>query len=206
MFYAVRIPKWFIRLNSSLVWKIPTSEKILYLTFDDGPHETATPFVLDQLKQYNAKATFFCIGKNVASHPEIYKRILDEGHSTGNHTYDHLNGWKVKSEEYIENIEKAAGYIHSKFFRPPYGRISLPVSKKLRKKFGYKIIMWHILSGDFDENISPEKCLTNVIEYAEAGSVIVFHDSKKAWNSLSFTLPEVLRTFADKGFLFKPLL
>jgi peptidoglycan/xylan/chitin deacetylase (PgdA/CDA1 family) len=205
MFYAVRIPQWFIKLNSSLAWKFPTKEKILYITFDDGPHETATPFVLDQLKQYNAKATFFCVGKNVASHSEIYKRILDEGHSAGNHTFNHLNGWKVKNEEYLEDIEKAAGYIHSKLFRPPYGKISLPVSKKLRKELGYKIIMWHVLSGDFDENISPEKCLNNVIKNSEAGSVIVFHDSKKAFKAMQFALPEVLRVFTDKGFLFKPL-
>lgn len=205
MFYAARIPKWFIKLNSSLVWKIPIKEKILYLTFDDGPHETATPFVLDQLKQYNAKATFFCIGKNVASHPEIYKRVLDEGHSTGNHTFNHLNGWKVKNKEYINDVEKAAHYINSKLFRPPYGKISLQASKKLRKELGYKIIMWHVLSGDFDENISPEKCLNNVIKNAEAGSVIVFHDSKKAFKAMQFTLPEVLRIFTNKGFLFKPL-
>lgn len=205
MFYAARIPKWFIKLNGSLVWKIPTKEKILYLTFDDGPHETATPFVLDQLKKYNAKATFFCIGKNVASHPEIYNRILDEGHSTGNHTFNHLNGWKVRNEEYIEDIEKAASYIHSKLFRPPYGKISSIASKKLRKELGYKIIMWHVLSGDFDENISPEKCLNNVIKNAEPGSVIVFHDSKKAFKAMQFALPEVLRRFTDKGFLFRPV-
>src|SRR5436309_1317373 len=133
MFYTVRIPKWFISLNRSLVWKIPAKEKILYLTFDDGPHETATPFVLDQLKKYNAKATFFCIGKNVASHPEIYQRILNEGHSTGNHTYNHLNGWKVNKEEYINDVEKAAQQINSKLFRPPYGKISRSVSKTLRQ-------------------------------------------------------------------------
>jgi peptidoglycan/xylan/chitin deacetylase (PgdA/CDA1 family) len=205
MFYTVRIPNWFIKFNPSLLWKISTKEKILYLTFDDGPHETATPFVLDQLKQYNAKATFFCIGKNVASHPEIYKRILDEGHSTGNHTFNHLNGWKVNKEEYINDVGKAAHYINSKLFRPPYGKISLSVSKKLRRELGYKIIMWHVLSGDFDENIAPEKCLDNVIKYAKAGSVIVFHDSKKAWKTMHFALPEVLRIFSNKGFLFRPL-
>lgn len=205
MFYAVRIPKWFIKLNRSLVWKIPTKEKILYLTFDDGPHKTATPFVLDELKRFNAKATFFCLGKNVQSHPEIYQRILDEGHSTGNHTYNHLNSWKVNNEEYINDVEKAAEQINSKLFRPPYGKISFSASKKLRLQLGYKIIMWHILSGDFDEKNSPEKCLQNVISNAVKGSVVVFHDSEKAWNSLKFALPEVLKNFSARGYTFKQL-
>ncbi|HVX26934.1 MAG TPA: polysaccharide deacetylase family protein [Parafilimonas sp.] len=205
MFYSVRIPAWFIKLNHSLVWKIPTTEKILYLTFDDGPHETATPFVLDQLKQFNAKATFFCLGKNVASHPDIYKRILNEGHATGNHTYNHLNGWKEKKEKYIDDITDAAKYINSKLFRPPYGRVSPFVLKTLCKKLGYKIIMWHVLSGDFDEENTPEKCSENVINNAVPGSIIVFHDSQKAWNSLKLALPEVLKKFTEKGFSFKHL-
>jgi peptidoglycan/xylan/chitin deacetylase (PgdA/CDA1 family) len=205
MFYAVRIPEWFRKLNSSLIWKISTKEKILYLTFDDGPHETATPFVLDQLKKYNAQATFFCLGKNVASHPEIYQRILDEGHATGNHTFNHLNGWKVNNKEYLNDTERAASYIKSKLFRPPYGKISPSLSKKLRLQFEYKIIMWHVLSGDFDESISPEKCFNNVVNNAEAGSVIVFHDSKKAWNSLSVALPQVLKKFTASGFLFRSI-
>lgn len=205
MFYAVRIPQWFRGLNRSLVWKISTKEKILYLTFDDGPHKTATPFVLDQLKKYNAKATFFCIGKNVASHPEIYQRILEEGHSTGNHTFNHLNGWKVNKKEYIDDIENAARFINSKLFRPPYGKISLRVSKMLQKEMGYKIIMWHVLSGDFDESIKPEKCLNNVLNKAQRGSIIVFHDSSKACKSLKFALPVVLKNFTEKGFVFKSL-
>ncbi len=205
MFYAVRIPVWFMKLNKSLVWKIPTKEKVLYLTFDDGPHETATSFVLDQLKQYNAKATFFCVGKNVAAHPEIYKHILDEGHSTGNHTFNHLNGWNVKREKYIADVQEAGKYIDSKLFRPPYGKISPFTLKTLCSQLHYKIIMWHILSGDFDEANTPEKCLENVVNNAEAGSIIVFHDSQKAWNSLRFALPEVLKKFSVEGFLFKQL-
>jgi peptidoglycan/xylan/chitin deacetylase (PgdA/CDA1 family) len=205
MFYAVRIPSWFSKLNGSLVWKIPTKEKILYLTFDDGPHETATPFVLDELKRYNAKATFFCLGKNVQSHPEIYQRILNEGHSTGNHTFNHLNAWHVKNEEYIDDVKQGEKFIQSKLFRPPYGRIYPSLSKKLRTQFGYKIIMWHVLSGDFDESIEPEKCLKNVLSKAQQGSIIVFHDSIKAWKSLQFALPAVLKSFTEKGFSFKSL-
>jgi len=205
MFYAVRIPSWFSKLNGSLVWKIPTKEKILYLSFDDGPHVTATPFVLDELKKYNAKATFFCLGKNVQSHPEIYQRILNEGHSTGNHTFNHLNAWHVKSEEYIDDVKHAEQFIQSKLFRPPYGRMYPRLSKKMRTQFGYKIIMWHVLSGDFDESIAPEKCLNNVLNKAQKGSIIVFHDSSKAYKSLQFALPNVLKIFTEKGYVFKSL-
>lgn len=205
MFYAVRIPAWFIKLNRNCVWKIPSKEKVLYLTFDDGPHETATPFVLDQLKKYNAKATFFCIGKNVQAYPEIYERIFHEGHKTGNHTFNHINGWKVSKEKYINDVNEAAKLINSKFFRPPYGKISLSSSKIIRNQLEYKIIMWHVLSADFDEKISPQKCLENVLQNSEEGSIIVFHDSSKAWRSLSFALPEVLSYFGGKNFQFKAL-
>ena len=205
MFYAVRIPSWFSKLNGSLVWKIPTKEKILYLTFDDGPHETATPFVLNELKKYNAKGTFFCLGKNVQLHPEIYQRVLNDGHSTGNHTFNHLNAWHVKSEEYINDVQHAEKFIQSKLFRPPYGRMYPRLSKKLRTQFGFKIIMWHVLSGDFDESIVPEKCLNNVLNKAQRGSIIVFHDSSKASKALQFALPEVLKYFTEKGFVFKSL-
>jgi peptidoglycan/xylan/chitin deacetylase (PgdA/CDA1 family) len=205
MFYTARIPSWFIKLNSSLVWTIPTAEKELYLTFDDGPHETATPFVLDQLKDYNAKATFFCLGKNVKAYPGIYERILDDGHAPGNHTFNHLDGWKAKNSLYVNDIAEAAKYIDSKLFRPPYGKISPFLSRLLRKKLNYKIIMWHVLSGDFDVKLSPQKCLENVLLNAERGSIIVFHDSTKALERMQFALPNVLKYFADKGYAFKAL-
>jgi peptidoglycan/xylan/chitin deacetylase (PgdA/CDA1 family) len=200
------IPSWFSKLNSSMVWSIPTKEKELYLTFDDGPHETATPFVLDQLKQYNAKATFFCLGKNVKSYPKIYERILDEGHSAGNHTFNHTNGWQANNDEYVDSIIEAAKYIDSKLFRPPYGKISPFVSKLIRKKFGYKIIMWNVLSADFDENLLPQKCAENVLLYSKPGSIIVFHDSTKAWNRMSFSLPKILHHFTEQGFSFKAII
>lgn len=188
-----------------MVWKIPTKEKALYLTFDDGPHETATPFVLDILKQYNAKATFFCIGKNVQAHPGIYERILYEGHSVGNHTFNHLNGWKTKNQLYIKDIAEAAAYIDAKLFRPPYGKISTFVAGMLRKKLNYKIIMWHVLSGDFDEKLTPEKCMENVLLYSKTGSIIVFHDSTKAWPRMSYALPKALEYFSKQGFVFKAI-
>jgi peptidoglycan/xylan/chitin deacetylase (PgdA/CDA1 family) len=205
MFYTERIPSWFIKLNNSLVWKIPTTEKELYLTFDDGPHETATPFVLDQLKDHNAKATFFCLGKNVKAYPKIYERILDEGHTPGNHTFNHLDGWKTKNNVYIRDIAEAAKYIDSKLFRPPYGKISPFLSKLLRKKLNYKIIMWHILSADFDVKISPQKCVENVLLNATRGSIIVFHDSTKAFERMQYALPQILKHFTDEGYAFKAL-
>jgi peptidoglycan/xylan/chitin deacetylase (PgdA/CDA1 family) len=188
-----------------MVWDMPAKQKELYLTFDDGPHETATPFVLDQLRKYNAKATFFCIGKNVRAYPRIYQRILEEGHAVGNHTFDHLNGWKTKNELYINNIIEAAKYIDSKLFRPPYGKISPFALKPVRKKLGYKIIMWSILSADFDENLSPQKCAAYVLLSAKPGSIIVFHDSTKAWKRMSYALPETLDHFAANGFCFKTI-
>ncbi|HYK43829.1 MAG TPA: polysaccharide deacetylase family protein [Parafilimonas sp.] len=202
MFYLVRTPSWFIRLNSSLVWNIPTEQKELYLTFDDGPHETATPFVLDQLKAYNARATFFCLGKNVKAYPKIYERILDEGHAVGNHTFSHLNGWKTNNNTYMRDIAEAAKYIDSKLFRPPYGKLSPFVSKLLRS-LNYRIVMWEILSGDFDTEVTPEKCLEHVVLYSRPGSVIVFHDSTKAWQRMQFALPKVLQHFNEQGFKFK---
>lgn len=205
MFYTPYMPSWFIRLFPSMVWKMPANEKALYLTFDDGPHETATPFVLDVLKQHNAKATFFCIGKNVQAHPAIYERILYEGHSVGNHTYNHCNGWKTKNQLYIKDIADAAGYIDAKLFRPPYGKISPFVARMLRAKLNYKIIMWHVLSGDFDEKLKPEKCMENVLLYSKPGSIIVFHDSTKAWPRMSYALPGTLEYFSRQGFVFKAI-
>ena len=228
MFYTIKTPWLFKKIiYPSLVWEKPAEEKTLYLTFDDGPHPTATLFVLDQLKQYDAKATFFCIGKNVMEQQDLYRRILDEGHKAGNHTFDHLNGWRTNNETYLKNIFEAAKYIDSNLFRPPYGRITKfqasilqrvngersTVNKKKNEKdhvpfihhLPFTIIMWTILSGDFDEKISPERCLQNVILNSKPGNIIVFHDSTKAWSRMSFALPKVLEHFSKEGFSFKTL-
>lgn len=205
MFYLIKTPWWLKKLYpSSLVWDIDTAEKTLYLTFDDGPHPTATPFVLDTLKKYNAKATFFCIGKNVVEQTALYQRILDEGHKVGNHTFNHLNGWKTKDKDYMDNTFEASKYIDSKLFRPPYGRISR-FKINLLVKAGFKIIMWDVLSGDFDKEETGERCAANVILQTKPGSIIVFHDSEKAFEKMSYALPVVLEKFSSLGYTFKAI-
>src|SRR5690606_27662698 len=162
-----KTPKLVKLLFPFYVWDIKTQQNILYLTFDDGPTPGITDWVLDILLEYNAKATFFCLGKNVETNPDIYKRILAEGHAVGNHTYEHLKGWKTTPVEYIESIKKASTYIKSNLFRPPYGEITIPKGKIL-KKLGYKIIMWDILSIDWDKRISPKKTSENVLKNAKS--------------------------------------
>jgi peptidoglycan/xylan/chitin deacetylase (PgdA/CDA1 family) len=206
MFYLVRSPWWLKKFYSRLVWSIPAKERVLYLTFDDGPHPVVTPFVLDQLKRYDAAATFFCIGKNVQEYPHIYRRVLMEGHRVGNHTQNHLNGWKTDDKKYLANIHEAAQLIDSDLFRPPYGRISLFQSDLLRREpLNYKIIMWEVLSADFDRALDGERCVRNVIRHARPGSIVVFHDSEKAWDRLRVALPEVLEHFHQKGYRFESI-
>ena len=206
LMYLIKTPWWLRALYPSLAWRIKEPGKTVYLTFDDGPHETATEFVLDQLKQFNAKATFFCIGKNVESYPEVYQRILNDGHSVGNHTYNHINAWKVRDDVYMEEINKASTFIRSNLFRPPYGRIKRSQIKKLQSPdFSLQTIMWDVLSGDFDINVTPEACLGYVLYHTKPGSIIVFHDSTKAWERLQYALPKVLEHFSKKGYEFKAL-
>jgi peptidoglycan/xylan/chitin deacetylase (PgdA/CDA1 family) len=203
MFYLIKVPGWIKKLYPACTWEIDTTEKTIYLSFDDGPHIEATPFVLGELKKYNAKATFFCIGKNVTAHPAIYKNIMEEGHAVGNHTYNHLNGWKTDNDIYLKNITKAADIIESNLFRPPYGRITFKQVKALGKKtIDLKIVMWTVLSGDFDPGLSNEKCLSNITENAGSGSIIVLHDSEKALKKLQFVLPKMLAHFTSLGYRF----
>lgn len=208
MFYLVRMPWWLRRLYSSrLVWKMPVGrEKVIYLSFDDGPHPAATPFVLDELKKYDARATFFCIGKNVQKYPQMYRRVLMDGHRVGNHTQDHLNGWKTADKKYLENIRDAARLIDSDLFRPPYGRITRFQSSLLRDApLNYTIVMWEVLSADFDIGISAERCARNVMRHARAGSIVVFHDSEKAFDRLRGALPAVLKHFSGLGYRFEAI-
>ena len=208
MKYFVKTPWWLKKIYSSYTWSIPTKEKIIYLTFDDGPHPEITPFVLKELKNYNARATFFCIGKNVLAHPGIYKQILDEGHGVGNHTQNHLNGWKTSNDAYMKDIAEAANYIDSNLFRPPYGRITSFQAKHLgdaMRRTKAKVIMWDVLSADFDARITKERSLQFVILRALPGSIVVFHDSEKAFEKLHYVLPKVLHHFSEKGFKFLSL-
>jgi peptidoglycan/xylan/chitin deacetylase (PgdA/CDA1 family) len=206
MFYIAKTPWWLKKLYGRCIWGFSPIKRTIYLTFDDGPHLKATPFVLAELKKCDAKATFFCIGKNAVENNDIYQRIINEGHSVGNHTYDHLNGWKTSNEAYIDNIDKARIHINSNLFRPPYGRIKKNQIKSLKNlNPELKIVMWSVLSGDFDINISSEKCLANVIDNAKSGAIIVFHDSEKAFNNLVYALPVVLKYFSERGFVFEKI-
>jgi len=208
MAYWVRMPWWLRKLlPSELIWRMPETDKpAVYLTFDDGPHPMITPFVLEQLRQYDAKGSFFCIGKNVAANPEVYGQILAAGHTAGNHTQNHRNGWKTKTKDYLGNVMQAAEYIDSRAFRPPYGRITRMQAHMLsRANPAWKIYMWDVLSADFDQNITPGKCLENVLFNLRPGSIVVFHDSEKAWDRMSFALPRVLAFCKEKGWEMKGL-
>ncbi len=182
---------------------MPSGEKTIYLSFDDGPIPELTPWVLDQLKAYNAKASFFCVGENVKNHQQIYQRILREGHSIGNHSENHLNGWKTENKPYYRNIRKCADRINSPLFRPPYGKLK-PAQMLLLSRY-YKIVMWDVLSGDFDPTISNQQCLDNVLENMVDGSIVVFHDNIKSKEKLHFVLPKVLEQGKRLGYHFENL-
>ncbi|CAM1334205.1 polysaccharide deacetylase family protein [Tenacibaculum aestuariivivum] len=211
--YFIKTPGIFRKIFCKYTWSFIVDKKEIYLTFDDGPVPVVTEFVLDELKKYNAKATFFCIGDNIKKNPDIFCRILKEGHSIGNHTNNHLNGWKTSTAAYVENTLlcessmvdfKYKVVCESKLFRPPYGKLKRSQAKQLLKR-GYKIIMWTVLSADFDKSITKEKCLHNVINNVKNGSIVVFHDSIKASGKLYYTLPRFLEEFSKKGYVFKKI-
>lgn len=208
-FYWIKTNRLIKQLFSKQIWDLPNTEKKVYLTFDDGPTPEVTEWVLSLLKAHNIKATFFCIGDNIRKYPEIFKQVIAEGHRIGNHTYNHLQGWKTSNKKYLENIsacEKAMqqseyNNTQTKLFRPPYGKIG-PIQDVKLRKLGYKIIMWDVLSADFDFRITPEECLKNVVSNTTQGSIIVFHDSRKAFKNLEYTLPETIAILKEKGFVF----
>lgn len=195
--YLPKTPLLAKKIFPKLIWDHKNECKTVYLSFDDGPTPQITDWVLDQLKVYNAKATFFCLGKNVVLYPEIFERILKEGHAVGNHTYNHLNAWKTPNKKYLNDIANCEKVFHSKLFRPPYGKLKPGIRTKILKDF--KIIMWDIMSYDFDVTVNPLQCANNVIKNVKSGSIIVFHDSMKAENNLKESLPIVLKYFADNG-------
>jgi len=230
--YLVKSPlllKWYY---PTLLWNMPRSDKVIYLTFDDGPIPNVTDFVLKTLKAFNAKATFFCIGDNIVKHPDVFNRVKNDGHAIGNHTFNHLRGWKTDDETYVSNFLKCQALTQSTLFRPPYGRIKKSQIKKLKSVAlslnpdpkapiknstsadslqhqipgtPLKIVMWDVLSGDFDPNLSPEKCFQNVVRHTGKGSIVVFHDSLKAAERLTYALPKVLTYYSERGYRFECL-
>ncbi|GAA4279908.1 polysaccharide deacetylase family protein [Gaetbulibacter aestuarii] len=212
-FAPVKTPAVAKKMFPNYVWDIPTTEKVLYLTFDDGPTPDITDWTLETLAAFDAKATFFCIGKNIENHPDIFKQVIAAGHSIGNHTQNHIKGWKTKSKSYLDNVAEAQKHIeayynqeHSsgKLFRPPYGQIS-PVQGKQLIRLDYNIIMWDVVSYDWDKTITPETCLNRVTSKGTNGSIIVFHDSVKAQKNLQYALPRTLEYFSEKGYRFAPI-
>lgn len=189
------------------IWQIPTKEKVVYLTFDDGPHPTITPWVMDQLRQYGAKATFFCIGSNVVTFPETFETIKSEGHAVGNHTHHHFDGWKTLAKRYLEDVALAEEVIKSNLFRPPYGKITAKQAQGVRgTSLPHKhIIMWDVLSADYDTSYSAQQCIANVLNNVRAGSIVVFHDSEKAFPNLKHTLPPVLKHLHGEGYRFEKI-
>lgn len=197
------IPSIFPLIAPNVTWKVKTNDKVLYLTFDDGPHPSITPMVLSILEEYNAKATFFCVGDNVTKYPEILNDIINKGHAVGNHTFNHIKGWQSTNQSYINNIKKAAEVIPSNLFRPPYGRIK-PSQIKLLKN-DYRIIMWSILTRDYDKSLNPYTALKHLNKLTKPGDVVVFHDSEKAKENMLVMLKGMLQHFNQQQYQFKAL-
>jgi len=199
MIIPALIPRMVTWLFPNRVWQIPTAQKEIFLSFDDGPHPRITPMVLDMLATHGAKASFFCIGDRVKRYPDIYQRILDEGHAVGNHTFHHLNGWKTNDAEYLTNVNEAAQWIESRLFRPPYGRIKGSQARAIESK-GFKTIMWTVLSGDYDAKLNPAQCANRVLKNIEPGFIFLFHDAEKAEKNMLFALEKLLEASKLQGF------
>ena len=201
--FLASIPNVITKAFPSLIWKMDTDKKVIYLTFDDGPIPETTQWVLKTLENFNAKATFFCVGDNVKKYPHLYNQILAKGHAVGNHTFNHIKGWTTETGEYIKNTFKADSIINSELFRPPHGMIKKSQIQLLKDNF--KIIMWNVLSMDYDKRISPNQCLKNVTNNAKSGSIVVFHDSIKARRNMQFALPKTLEYFSNEGYSFSEI-
>jgi peptidoglycan/xylan/chitin deacetylase (PgdA/CDA1 family) len=204
MNFPALIPSWIKFIYPSMVWKEAADEKVLYITFDDGPHPRITPLVLEMLNEYKAKATFFCIGDRVKRYPEIAQKILAEGHAIGNHTQHHLNGWSTPDDVYIHDVEQATQLIPSKLFRPPYGRMRRSQIRRLLEK-NFKIIMWSVLSADYDASLNKEQCALRVLNNIDHGNIVLFHDSEKAEDRLLYALKALLDRASNKGYVFKKI-
>ncbi|MFD0794756.1 polysaccharide deacetylase family protein [Mucilaginibacter litoreus] len=204
--YLVKTPWWLKKLYPQLIWKAEPGTRSIFLTFDDGPIPIVTAYVLNILKKYDAKATFFCIGDNVRKHPDIFEDVKKSGHTIGNHTFNHLKGWATEDDIYLDNFIKADKLLDTPFFRPPYGRIKRSQIKLLKQaRPDLEIIMWDVLSGDFDMALKPQEALKNVVDNAADGSIVLFHDSIKAFHKMEYALPLVLEHFSKLGYTFKGL-
>lgn len=201
--YLIKTPELIQNLFPSFTWRIPTQEKKIFLTFDDGPIPEVTPWVMHQLKAYDAKATFFCVGENVQRNPGIFLKLRKGGHTVASHTNNHLSGWSTDNIPYFHNVRRGATLVKSPIFRPPYGRIRPSQIPFLMRH--YHIIMWDVLSGDFDPKISVQQCMANVVDNTEPGSIVVFHDSLKAKDKLEFVLPRILEHFSSLGYQFEAI-
>ena len=190
-------------LYPSLKWKVKTDQKQLFLTFDDGPVKGVTDKLLDKLKEYNAKATFFCVGKNVEKNPELFERILEEGHTVGNHTYKHTNGWKSTNMSYLKDVQDFQSLYPSRYFRPPYGKMKPAQIAALKGR--YKIMMWSALSMDYHPSVSAEKCYENANSKLKAGDILLFHDSEKAAAKMMYAVERILKERSAEGFQFASL-
>lgn len=196
----VRPPYLFRRLYPGALWRMNKTEKKIYITFDDGPVPGVTPAALAVLKEFNVKATFFCVGNNVENHPEIFKQIIAEGHSVGNHTFNHSDGWNTNTMSYLNNVQQCAEVFSSKLFRPPYGRMRPKQAKAIKRQ--YKIVLWDVLTYDFDKELSGENCLQMALKNSREGSIVVFHDSEKAKERMLFALPKFIEEMKGRGFEF----
>lgn len=204
--YLVKTPWLLKKLYPQLIWDSDKRDRTIYLTFDDGPIPIVTPFVLNILERYKAKATFFCIGENATKHTDIFAKVKMAGHAIGNHTFNHLKGWDTADDVYVQNFVKANELLHTSLFRPPYGRIKRSQIKLLKQQQpNLKIVMWDVLSGDFDTTLTPEKCLQNVLNHTQPGSIVVFHDSLKAFERLEYVLPRAMEVWSKAGYTFSPL-
>lgn len=209
-FFLHHTPFWLPLVFPKFIWYKSTKEKVIYLTFDDGPVPEATPQVLDCLREFGALATFFCVGENIEKNPEVFHRVLNEGHRVGNHTYHHLNGWKASSEEFLDDVARCQNLLNpyrqssnKPLMRPPYGRLKKKQWQALLEQ--YEIVMWDVLSGDFSNKVDAGVCLKKSIRHTRSGSIVLFHDSVKTIDKLILVLPGFLRHFTQLGYWFLPL-
>ena len=201
--YLIKTPLFIQNLFPNFTWKMKSEQPVIHLTFDDGPIPNITPWVLDQLAKYDAKATFFCVGANIEKHPEVFQQVIDAGHTIGSHTHNHMNGWNTDNIPYFHNVRRGASMAKTELFRPPYGKLKPSQIQFIQRH--YQVVMWDVLSGDFDPTISSEQCYRNVVNHAKPGSIVVLHDSLKAKEKLEFVLPRILEYFSGLGYKFENL-